>query len=96
MNAHIPVVPGTYGALLFKLVIKTALMEGVLTEKVDGRQRETSSTQATLHHLKDLGTKERMEREREERDDSRVRFSVFRTQNISELLLIQYCNALST
>ena len=52
----LPVVPGTDGTLILKLVIETALMEGMLTEEVDSWERETSLAQSTLHHLEDLGT----------------------------------------
>ena len=41
---------------MLKLIVQTALMEGVLTEKVNGRESQTALAQTALHHLKDLGT----------------------------------------
>ena len=41
---------------MLKLIIQAALVEGVLTEKVNGRQSQAALTQTALHHLKDLGT----------------------------------------
>ena len=52
-----PVVLRTERALIFKLIIETALMEGVLAEEVDGGWRQPSLAQTALHHLEDLRTK---------------------------------------
>ena len=53
---HSPVVPGTDGTLVLKLIVKATLMEGVLAEEVDCREGEATLAQAALHHLEDLGT----------------------------------------
>ena len=52
---HSPVVPGTDGTLVLKLIVKATLVEGVLAEEVDCREGEASLAQAALHHLEDLG-----------------------------------------
>ncbi len=41
---------------MLKFVIQAILMEGVLTEEVDGREGQTTLAQAALHHLEHLGT----------------------------------------
>ena len=53
---HSPVVPGTDGALILKLVVQAALVEGVLAEEVDGGEGEATLAQTALHYLEDLGT----------------------------------------
>ena len=53
---RLPVVPDTERTLMFKLVYKTVLVEGVLAEKVDGREGEATLAHAALHHLKHLST----------------------------------------
>ena len=53
---HSPVVPGTDGTLVLKLIVKATLVEGVLAEEVDCREGEATLAQAALHHLEDLGT----------------------------------------
>lgn len=56
LHIHVPVVSGTDGAFVLKLIIQTQLVEGVRTEEVYGWQRQASHTQTTLHHLEHLGT----------------------------------------
>ena len=41
---------------MLELIVQTALMEGVLTEKMNSRKSQTALAQTALHHLKDLGT----------------------------------------
>jgi hypothetical protein len=58
---------------VLKLIVQAALMEGVLTEKVNSRQSQAALTQTALHHLKDLGTEWAGRREEGERERERER-----------------------
>ena len=57
-SPHPPVVSGAVGTFMLKLVVQAVLVEGVLAEEVDSRERETTLAQTALHHLEHLGTAE--------------------------------------